>query len=76
MALLAPRVQFLLLSWQISCEQIFFNRERFFRLLEKGEVSFLEGDSENARRYVLMAGDIPGFARHPSLHKLRRQLEP
>ena len=70
-SILAP-----VLAKPISGEQNFFNRERFFRLLEKGEVSFLEGDSENARRYVLMAGDIPGFARHPSLHKLRRQLEP
>lgn len=52
------------------------HNERFSRLISKAKTAMDSNDSENASRYLLMAGDIPGFGRHPDLHKLRALLNP
>jgi tetratricopeptide (TPR) repeat protein len=51
-----------------------FNQTRFHRLICKSENAIKEGDFENARRYVMMAGDLTAYSRHPLLHQLREQI--
>lgn len=59
------------LAKPMSGAEFSYHKDRFFRLISKGKSAVASNDSNNASRYVLMAGDIPGFARHPELHKLR-----
>ena len=47
---------------------------RFRRLVEKAGTAIAESRCEDARRYAQMAGDIPGFGRHPRLRKIRNKL--
>lgn len=47
---------------------------RFRRLVEKATAAIAERRGEDARRYAQMAGDIPGFGRHPRLRKIRQRL--
>jgi len=62
------------LAKPMSGDELAFHKERFYRLIAKAQTALTIHDFENANRYVLMAGDIPGFARHPDLYKLRRTL--
>lgn len=59
------------LAKPMSGDDFAFHKDRFHRLITKAKNALTTHDTENASRYVLMAGDIPGFARHPDLHKLR-----
>lgn len=43
---------------------------RFKRLLSKAESAISEARHDDARRYLQMAGEIPGFKRHPGLIRL------
>ena len=54
----------------ISGEDLAHDAERFGRLITKAEVAIQEGRTDDARRYLLMSGDIPGFARHPRRRRL------
>jgi serine/threonine protein kinase len=47
---------------------------RFRRLMEKAEKALVRGGIEDARRYVQMSGDIPGFGRHPRRIRLAGRL--
>ena len=62
------------LAKPMAGDELAFHKERFSRLIGKAKNALAANDTENASRYVLMAGDIPGFARHPDLHKLRAVL--
>ena len=64
------------LAKPMSGDDFAFHKERFHRLIAKAKNALTTHDTENASRYVLMAGDIPGFARHPDLHRLRSVLKP
>ena len=63
------------LAKPMSGDDFAFHKDRFHRLITKATTALTTHDTENASRYVLMAGDIPGFARHPDLHKLRAVLK-
>jgi serine/threonine protein kinase len=60
----------------MSGDDLAFHKDRFYRLIAKAKNALTTHDTDNASRYVLMAGDIPGFARHPDLHRLRAVLNP
>jgi serine/threonine protein kinase len=49
----------------ISGEDFAHDSERFERLMAKAEVAIHEHRLDDARRYLMMSGDIPSFARHP-----------
>lgn len=49
----------------ISGEDFAQDSARFERLMAKAEVAIHEHRLDDAKRYLLMSGDIPGFARHP-----------
>ena len=49
----------------ISGEDFAQDSARFGRLMAKAELAIREQRLDDARRYLLMSGDIPGFARHP-----------
>lgn len=49
----------------ISGEDFAHDSVRFNRLMAKAELAIRERRLDDARRYLLMSGDIPGFARHP-----------
>lgn len=53
------------LSPPISGEDLAQDSARFGRLMAKAEAAIQEGRTDDAGRYLLMSGDIPGFARHP-----------
>jgi len=55
----------LVLSPPISGEDFAQDSERFQRLMSKADRAFHEGRLEDANRYLMMSGDIPGFGRHP-----------
>ena len=44
---------------------------RFRRLLPKAKAAFAENRLDDARRYLLMLGDLPDYAMHPEMQKLR-----
>ncbi len=44
---------------------------RFRRLLPKAKDAFTENRFDDARRYLLMLGDLPDYAMHPEMRKLR-----
>jgi len=60
----------LVLAPPISGEDFADDSGRFRRLMSKAESAIHEGQVDDARRYLLMSGDIPGFARHPKRRKL------
>jgi len=60
----------------ISGEDFDHDSTRFERLMDKAELATREGRLDDARRYLLMCGDIPGFARHPKRRKFLQQFEP
>jgi hypothetical protein len=64
------------LAKPMSGDDLAFHKDRFNRLIAKAKNALATHNTENASRYVLMAGDIPGFARHPDLHRLRAILNP
>lgn len=47
---------------------------RFKRLLAKAEAALSELRLSDAGRYLQMAGEIPGFKRHPGLTAARKRL--
>jgi Protein tyrosine and serine/threonine kinase len=44
---------------------------RFRRLLPKAKAAFAENRLDDARRYLLMLGDLPDYSMHPEIRKLR-----
>jgi serine/threonine protein kinase len=54
-----------LLAPPISGEDFAHDSARFERLMSKAEAAIQEHRLSDARRYLMMIGDIPGFARHP-----------
>ncbi len=60
----------------ISGEDFDHDSTRFGRLMEKAELAIREQRMDDARRYLLMSGDIPGFARHPKRRRLLSQAIP
>jgi hypothetical protein len=64
----------LILSPPVSGEDLALDAERFGRLMTKTEAALEERRYDDADRYLLMSGDIPGFARHPRRRKLLEKL--
>lgn len=60
----------LVLAPPISGEDFAHDSERFQRLMSKTETAIREGRLGDAKRYLLMSGDIPGFSRHPRRRRL------
>jgi len=54
----------------ISGEDFAHDAARFQRLLGKAETAVRERRIDDAKRYLLMSGDISGFARHPKRQRL------
>jgi serine/threonine protein kinase len=54
----------------ISGEDFAQDSERFHRLMAKAQVAIDEKRNADAQRYLLMSGDISGFARHPQRRRL------
>ena len=48
---------------------------RFRRLMDKTDRAVSENRMQDARRYVEMCGDIPGFSRHPKLRRALARLQ-
>jgi tetratricopeptide (TPR) repeat protein len=69
-----PKMPFVL-SKPRSGEDIQYDTQRFNRLMAKAEISIKEGCLDDTRRYLLMACDIPGFARHPKLREIQRRAQ-
>ena len=51
-----------------------FDQNRFQRLIQKSEKATRDGDYENGSRYAIMAGDLPGYSRHPHLQRLQQDI--
>jgi serine/threonine protein kinase len=64
-----------ILAPPISGEDFSHDSARFNRLMAKSELAIREQRLDDARRYLLMSGDIPGFARHPKRRRLLQQIE-
>jgi hypothetical protein len=64
----------LILSPPISGEDLALDAERFGRLMTKCKAALEEQRYDDAKRYLLMSGDIPRFARHPLRRKLLSNL--
>ncbi len=60
----------------ISGEDFAQDSARFCRLMAKAELAIREQRLDEAKRYLLMSGDIPGFARHPKRRRLLSQAIP
>jgi serine/threonine protein kinase len=54
----------------ISGEDLAHDSTRFARLMGKAELAISEGLLNDARRYLMMIGDISGFSRHPQRRSL------
>lgn len=54
-----------LLARPMSGEDFFEDLKRFNRLMEKGQKAFELGDLDEARRLLVLSGDIDGLNRHP-----------
>lgn len=65
----------LILSPPISGEDLALDAERFWRLMKKCELALDERRLDDSDRYLLMSGDIPGFARHPQRRYLLTRLQ-
>jgi serine/threonine protein kinase len=59
----------------ISGEDLAHDSARFVRLMEKAEMAIRDQRFDDARRYLLMSGDIPGFARHPKRRHMLSSLK-
>ncbi len=59
----------------ISGEDFAHDSARFERLMTKAEAAIHEHQWDDAKRYLLMSGDIPGFARHPKRRRLLTSLD-
>ncbi len=59
----------------ISGEDFADDSARFQRLMAKAELANQEHRQDDAQRYLLMSGDIPGFGRHPKRRRLLTQIE-
>jgi hypothetical protein len=57
----------------ISGEDFAHDSARFERLMSKTEAAIREHRLDDARRYLLMSGDIPNFARHPKRRRFLQQ---
>jgi hypothetical protein len=55
----------LILAPPISGEDLALDAERFWRLMSKCKAALDEKRLDDATRYILMSGDISGYARHP-----------
>ena len=58
------------LATPISGEDFAQDSARFERLMAKAEVAIHEHRLDDAKRYLMMSGDISGFARHPKRRRL------
>lgn len=59
----------------ISGEDLAHDSARFARLMSKAEMAISERQLDDARRYLMMSGDISGFSRHPQRRRLLTSLE-
>lgn len=59
----------------ISGEDLAYDSTRFWRLMDKAETAIQEHRIEDAKRYLLMSGDISGFGRHPRRRQLSHKLK-
>jgi serine/threonine protein kinase len=59
----------------ISGEDLAEDSARFTRLMGKAEMAIRAGLLDDARRYLLMSGDISGFSRHPRRRRLLSNLK-
>jgi serine/threonine protein kinase len=59
----------------ISGEDFAQDSARFARLMSKAEKAISEGQLDDARRYLMMSGDISGFSRHPQRRRLLTSLD-
>lgn len=64
------------LSPPISGEDFAHDSERFERLMKKAEHAIQSNNMADAKRYLLMSGDIQSFARHPRRRRLLTKLYP
>jgi serine/threonine protein kinase len=64
-----------ILAPPISGEDFAHDSARFERLMVKAEAAVREHRLDDAERYLMMSGDIPGFARHPRRTRLLLQTE-
>ena len=46
---------------------------RFRRLLPKAQAAIAESRLEDARRYILMLGDLPDYAMHPEVRAVHKR---
>lgn len=58
----------------VSGEDFAYDSERFSRLMAKAELAIQQQRMDDARRYLLMSGDIPGYARHPRRRRALPQM--
>jgi serine/threonine protein kinase len=58
----------------ISGEDFAHDSARFGRLIAKAEVAVSENRLDDAKRYLLMSGDLAGFARHPQRRRMITKL--
>ncbi len=58
----------------ISGEDFAHDSERFERLMAKADVAIHEHRMDDARRYLMMSGDIPSLARHPQRRRFQNLL--
>jgi|GEM_PF-2940732 len=63
------------LALPISGEDFAHDSARFERLMAKAEAAINEYRLHDAKRYLTMCGDIPGFARHPKRRRLFSSVE-
>jgi tetratricopeptide (TPR) repeat protein len=59
----------------ISGEDFAYDSARFQRLIQKAEAAIQVKHVDDAKRYLLMSGDIPGFRRHPKRTRLLDGIE-
>jgi len=65
----------LILAPPISGEDLALDAERFWRLMSKCVAALDENRLDDANRYLLMSGDISGYARHPQRRNLLNRLQ-
>ena len=56
-----------------SATELSAEAARFRRLLPKAKTALVENRLDDARRYLLMLGDLPDYAMHPEMRKLREK---
>ena len=65
----------LVLACPTSGEDFAYDFARFERLMAKAEAAIVDNRLEDAKRYLIMSGDIGGFGRHPRRSRLSERLE-